>query len=84
MPGRRLVGGFAVLVILVKACLAGAQGDFVIRAKDAKAKGRVQTAIRVLEDGIAREPGNVSGHQTLAWLYAGRGQQDQRPRRSER
>ena len=75
-PCHRLVRRLALLALFSMALPAGSQDDFVAQARAAKAKGQVEAAITLLEQGLAQDPGNASGHYVLAWLYLQEGQQD--------
>jgi tetratricopeptide (TPR) repeat protein len=53
------------------------QDDFVARARKAKAEGRAEDAIGLLEEGLHAQPDNAPAHFVLAWLYLERGQKVQ-------
>ena len=48
---------------------AAAQEDRVAKAREAKAKGELDEAIRLLEQELAAAPNNASAHYVLAWVY---------------
>lgn len=62
------------VALLMAASSLMAQGDFVAQARAAKARGDVDGAIRVLEQGLAGHSGNALGYFVVAWLYLQKGQ----------
>ena len=67
---------FVLVVLLLLAIpLAVAQDDFLAQARVLKAKGDVNGAIALLEQGLANDPDNASAHYVVGWLYVGKGDQ---------
>jgi len=63
-----------VLLAIGLSALATSAQDFVAKARHLKEKGANDEAVRVLEQGLKKDPQNATGLYVLAWLYIQKGE----------